>query len=267
MDRKKNQLSPAKDKNPSSKKPKIDEDTCDTVDTSAAASKGSRSPAPALAPAWFTEYMISFESRMQNVIANQVSELTAKVSDHEEKLTSCAMLISDLEKQVDKLKSANVDLAQKMDDLENRTRRNNLVFYGIPEVFDSPTLTVVNEVFSFVGLHPKDLGIERCHRTPTSTTSSRQALDEKPRMIHICFSSFQTKEMVRQKCVKVFKSTKFKGRKLFVSDDYSKKVMQQRKNKRDEFQSLKDQGKRPFFLFPARLAYKDGTGKLHIVSS
>ena len=42
--------------------------------------------------------------------------------------------------------------------------------------------------------------------------------------------------------------------------------MQRRKNKMEEFQKLKSEGKKPFFLFPDKLSYRDGSGKLHIVS-
>ena len=280
MDKKRNPPTPVKDKN-IAKKPKFcpgektdmhDSSSMDkgnvpvTPGPSPDASNSKGAPAVAAAPAWFTDYMSSFETRMQTIISSQLAELSNKVSEQEEKLTACSIQITDLEKEVQRLKVDNNDLSQKLDDLENRSRRNNLVFYGIPEKADLPTLSIMNEVFDFVGIQQKDLGIERCHRTPSHTTSSRQELENKPRMIHICFASFQMKEVVRQECVKKFRSTNFNGKKLFVSDDYSKKVLQQRKNKKDEFQRLKNEGKKPFYIFPARLAFKDGAGKLHIVA-
>ena len=284
MDTKKNVLSPQKDNIKPPKKPKLNSGEHSTyahvvvgagsMDTDTDSTLlppqpvGSQAVA---APVWFTSYMTSFEARLENriqsVITDHLADLSAKLDEHEEKLTSSSIQISDLEQEVKKLKVDREDLAQKLDDLENRARRNNLVFYGVPEKAATSTLSVMKEVLEdFVGLPSKDLCIERCHRTPTNTTASREELEAKPRMIHMCFSSFQAKEKVRQECVSKFKSSKFQEKKLFVSEDFSKRVMQRRKNKMEEFQKLKGQGKKPFFLFPDRLAYKDSTGKLHIVS-
>ena len=245
---KKKIFSPVKN-NP--KKAKMSEGECSTsVSDMDSVSTASQPAAHAEAPGWFLEYMANFEARMHASISTEIAELTSKVSV--------------LEKKVNKLSSINADLASKVDDLENRSRRNNLVFYGVPEsTTTSSTLSVMKEVFKFAGIQEEvyHTGIERCHRTPSTPLAN-----DKPRMIHICFQSFQVKESVRKACVNKFKSAAYRGQKLFVSDDFSKKVLEQRRNKKDEFQRLKEAGKKPFYLFPAKLAYKDSSGKLHIVS-
>lgn len=86
-------------------------------------------------------------------------------------------------------------------------------------------------------------------------------------MIHVCFATFSAKEKVRQESIKKFKSAQYKGRKLFVLDDFSKRILQLRKNKMDAFKRLKDEGKKPFFMYPDKLAFKvPTTGKLQIVN-
>ena len=132
----------------------------------------------------------------------------------------------------------------------------------------------------FVGLSASDYEIERCHRTPTfippqsesqahrSPSSQHVQPDKstKPRMIHVCFSSFAAREKVRQECIQKFKAAQFKGKKLFVSEDFSKRVVNLRKEKSEAFKRLKTEGKKPFFLYPAKLAYRaQSTGKLHIL--
>ena len=88
-------------------------------------------------------------------------------------------------------------------------------------------------------------------------------------MIHVCFASFAQREYVRAQCIKSFKekSYKYKGNKLFVAEDFSKRILELRKNKMDHFIRLKGEGKKPFFMFPDRLAFRvQSTGKLQIVA-
>ena len=62
-----------------------------------------------------------------------------------------------------------------------------------------------------------------------------------------------------------FKEAEYHGKKLFVAEDFSQRIMRQRKEKMDHFKQLKTEGKRPFFLYPAKLAYRQASGKLIVV--
>ena len=231
-------------------------------------------------PQWFIDYFNGFEARLENYIETitlaKCNELSYKVDQQNEKLSACSMQIDDLESQVQKLKLENTHLGNKIDDLENRGRRNNLIFHGIPEqaqpqssnTREDVAVTLQEVLQDFVGLSASDYKIDRCHRTPTVPPIRPQGgdQDQKPRMIHACFTSFSDKEKVRIACIQKFKvkDAKFHGRKLFVAEDFSKRVMNQRKEKMDDFKKLKEEGRKPFFLYPAKLAYRATTGKLVI---
>ena len=71
---------------------------------------------------------------------------------------------------------------------------------------------------------------------------------------------------MRTACVKKFQAEKFHGQKLFIADDFSKRIRSLRKNKMEDFKKLRLEGKKPFFLYPDKLAFRDqSSGKLHIV--
>ena len=57
-----------------------------------------------------------------------------------------------------------------------------------------------------------------------------------------------------------------KGSKIFVSDDFSKRVLMRRKSKMDKFKQLKDEGKKPFFLLSGPPGIRGRDGKLHLVA-
>ena len=83
--------------------------------------------------------------------------------------------------------------------------------------------------------------------------------------MQVAFSTYIAKEFVRKACIAKFKENNFQGHNIYVSEDFSKRVAEMRKSKLDQLKKLRNEGKRPFFMYPARLAFRDSTGKLHIV--
>ena len=84
-------------------------------------------------------------------------------------------------------------------------------------------------------------------------------------MLHIILGQGEN----RSACIQKFKNkdAKFYGKKLFVPEDFSKRVMLQRKENIDVFKRLKEERRKPFFLCPDKLAYRQATGKLVAVSN
>ena len=113
-------------------------------------------------------------------------------------MRSACVNIANLEKYTKSLES-------KIDDLENRSRRNNLVLYGVPESqsgSENCKEMVTSLLTDFVGIDG-DLvknSVQRCHRTPIYL-SQTQATDRnaKPRMIHLNLASFLDKEQIMDK--------------------------------------------------------------------
>ena len=130
-------------------------------------------------------------------------------------------------------------LLDKVDDLENRSRRNNLIFYGVPELEAQPENCneTLKELFNFVGIDPSIWdNVSRCHRTPTQRPQG-QGPNAKPRMIDIGFAFFTARENFRKACLSKFKaSSEFKDRKIFVADDLSKRVQRKAQRQDGNFQ-------------------------------
>ena len=208
------------------------------------------------APAWFTQ----FEERFNRIMTTTRHEIGHEIQDLKQALefhtSQCDDKFQEMEK---KLESAY----DKIDDLENRSRRNNLVFFNIPEgreqnQFDCSDF-MTDFLAEFVGVD--DVIIERAHRTPSGPPRANQG---KPRPIHVCFLNWRSKELVRRSAIKVFKSKKYENQsqKLFVSEDFSKRITQQRKELLPAMKKLRDEGKKAFFKYPAVLKFVDGDGNL-----
>ena len=219
-------------------------------------------------PRWFVQFFVGFEQRLNVKITKRLDEVCEKVKEHDESLTACSIQMDNLEKQVQDLKKERSELIGKLDDLENRSRRNNLVFHGISET-EGPKeqcQQVIQEMLTqFVGLSVNDFEIERCHRTPSSPPPTTENERRSPRIVHVAFSTYSAKEKVRKACIARFKADLYRGKKIFVSDDFSSRVLRMRKEKMEKFKQMKDEKKKPFFLYPDRLAYRGSDGKLHIV--
>lgn len=281
---------------PSKKKAKLDCDDKSTVPSTSIEmsgdSDGERSPsdvlnqAPHAAPGWFVTFFADFENRMENTIdallCKRLGELSTRIDVHDNKITSLEMEVEAMKKTLAELQEENSSCKLLIDDLENRSRRNNLVFHGVPEVGEKEDCwnTMSDVLQKFVGLSSNDYSIERVHRTPTKLPPAQvhdpkaqqgqhpqgdASKSPKPRIIHVCFSSFSQKEKVRSECVKKFKGENYHGNKLYVAEDYSRRVRQLRKNRMEQMKSLRSQGKNPFFLFPAKIAYRESSGKLKVL--
>ena len=224
-------------------------------------------------PQWFTNFsqklddrFSRLEERMELLLVKRLDDFEVKLDENAEKITACSIQLDDVVVELKKLKKEKEEMLEKLDDLENRGRRNNLVFHGVPEgPGEKCQETIEVLLHDFVGISSDESPIERCHRTPSGSASTRSSKD-KPRIIHVAFTSYVAKEKVRKACISKFKDSTFKGAKIYVSEDFSKRVIQKRKNKLDHLKRLKDEGKKPFFLFPDRLAYRNQEGKLHIVT-
>ena len=152
---------------------------------------------------------------------------------------------------MESIKKENKQLVEKIDDLENRSWRNNLVFFGVPERDgrgeENCLETVIDLLQNLVGIEDVSKYIERCHRTPSYRNRSAEPIT-KPRLIHVAFSSYVIKEKVRKVSIEKFKSMTYKDSKIFVNEDLSARVLQLRKNLMGQFMKLKKEGKKPFFL-------------------
>ena len=164
---------------------------------------------------------------------------------------ACDSKVKELQSEIDKC-------WDKIDDLENRARRNNIVLFNIPEGSEANPSNCIDFVNNLItefidpNIPEGSVDIQRAHRTPTGPPRPGQI---KPRPIHVYFNQFSQKEMVRKAAIPAFKATKYKNCKLFVAEDISKRLQNKRKEMFPTFKKLREEGKRPFFSYPAILKY------------
>ena len=156
------------------------------------------------------------------------------------------------------------ELLGRIDDLENRTKRNNLVFWGIEETMDKTFDNSCEALIKWlIASHMKmeeaeSIEIERAHR------SGRKDSSGKPRPIHVLFLRHQQKESILRQARRTLKDNPLKGRKVFITDDVSHKVRKERKELREQLTNIRNQ---PGVMFafipwsvPARIIYKTPEG-------
>ena len=253
----KREETPKKSKDRPPKQAKLDDKSSGKLTDNSANAMASRSVGSSEVnsdspPTWF----IKFEERLDARLAKLCDHFNRALEIHAE---TCDKEIAHLNKELERA-------FDKIDDLENRSRRNNAIFFGIPEgVEGNPSNCmdfIGDTMLKFIdpeGNLPK-IDIQRAHRTPTGPPRAGQS---KPRPIHVLFGQFQHKEMVRKAAIATFKTNKFRNNKLFIADDLSKRVQDKRKQNLPDFKKLQAAGKRPFFSYPAVLKFWDsGTLKI-----
>ncbi|KAJ1203392.1 hypothetical protein NDU88_007179 [Pleurodeles waltl] len=113
-------------------------------------------------------------------------------------------------------------LKQKVIDLEDRARRNNIHFYGIPEKMEvnndvkNLLLTLIPRLLNISFVHPFEL--QRAHRIRSRTSTS--TLASRPRSIIACLLRH---EQVRQILTAARKHGPYdlEGHKVFIAADFS----------------------------------------------
>ena len=207
------------------------------------------------APLWFSRFEQRFEELVR-ITRAEISEIKDGLEFH----------IETTKTNFEKVEDEVSHLWDKIDDLENRSRRNNLVLYNVPEKSESnpSDCTYFLRALSkdFIKLNPQQIpAFERAHRTPSGPARMNE---EHPRPIHILFPTFQDKIAFRKAAIAVFKEQKFNDRKLYIQDDISARVQKKRKDLLPVLKKLKEEGKHPFFSYPATLKFwVDGQLKVY----
>lgn len=214
----------------------------------------------------FAKQRLSLRDDVSFLIQESVKPLQASldtlqttVKSFQERLTSVESVAGDnferltvAESTIKALQTQNVSLLDRIDDLENGSRRANLRILNIPEgsedgrdpvEFMSEMLleTMGPDVFSL----PPEL--ERAHRTPTFRSVQRAS----PRTFLVCFSRFQQKEAALRWARN--HKLKYRGAVVWVYPDLSAALAKKRAAFNDVKQALYRKNVRFHLLYPARL--------------
>lgn len=160
--------------------------------------------------------------RRQEKLEGEVALLNRRMTDVEGKigdLETAASNIGTWKSQCDRLYHANRKLLHAVDDLENRSRRNNLIFFGFE---DRATETWAESEKLVTDLCGERLGIEMGKVERAHRLGKYQAGKKRP--VIVCFSFFKDREEV------LTNASKLKGTPFSVSKDYSAIVREKRKH-------------------------------------
>ena len=125
-------------------------------------------------------------------LTKEIRDLGSRTETLETKMEELEIYTQDYQSELETLKEENMALQTKLEDFENRARRSNLRFRGIPEtVLDLPgtILAICQELIP--GMTVERLEFDRVHRA----LAPRKA-EGPPRDIIVKFHYYRTKEQV-----------------------------------------------------------------------
>lgn len=188
-----------------------------------------------------------------------LSETTSRIADLESVKAEHESRISDLEASFQEILSANKALRAKLDDLEGRSRRQNIKIVGLPENVESgrPTEFVEKLIPNLLGVEnfPAGIKVDRAHRTgPLPPKGGR------PRIMIARLHHYPVKEMILR-LARQHSPLKYDGAHISFFPDFTAEVLSQRRAFDGVKRKLKEAGIRYGMLFPARLLVTQGTTK------
>lgn len=146
--------------------------------------------------------------------------------------------ITRLEEQCYNLQKENEKLSNKIDSLENQSRRNNLLFFGVGDLGNGDWDTCERKVKTIIkdgmGIM-EDINIERAHLVGKGGT------------VIVKFLSFKQRSLVLYNSRKLKSSDQYSS--VFVREDFSETVQQKRKALRDLGKKLTEGGIRSKLRF------------------
>lgn len=195
----------------------------------------------------FDQFEIKFASLQssQNLQAARMDSIDEKASDHE-----CRLM--ELEKIIGELQKENTRLRAKANDLEGRSRRNNIKIVGIPEGEEKgkPTEFISDILPTLLGEShfPKPVAIDRAHRT----LQPKPAEGARPRTLIARVHHYQVKETI-MRLARQQRNLMYKGQRVFIYPDYTAEVMEQRRAFQEVMQALRESKIKHSLRFPAKL--------------
>lgn len=175
-------------------------------------------------------------------IAEDLKGITQRVDEAERRVADMEEFSVETKDILQHTLDLQMDLQARINDLEARSRRNNIRIHGIPEEVEGTNITLFIDNFLKSELtldNAPPLHIQRCHRS----LGPRPPPSANPRSIVMCFLEYTTKEMVLR-AAWAKKVIQFKGRRIYFDHDYPSDILSKRKSFNSIRKSLKDKGYR-----------------------
>lgn len=153
---------------------------------------------------------------------------------------------------------------KKMEDLQNRSKRNNIVIWGLKEGAEAAHNSLEDFLrVEFFERHMQLQNIEvmRAHRTNVNQRAT-EANTSTVRPIHIYLLRYSDKVQILKVAANALKDNPFLDSQIFISDDVSKNVRKDRaKLRKDYLKGIKERSDVEFAFIPwsvpAQILFKD----------
>lgn len=217
----------------------------------------------------------SMEDRIIAKLSVQLSADRATIDRHDQTIQHMETSLNDMESRLRTLEATcttlsreNEALKLKTDDLENRSRRNNIRVIGLPEKVEGSHPTTFMEVFLSETFGAEAFSsppsVDRAHRV---LATSRKKQDVPPRPFIARIHRYQDKERILKLARESTGPLSFRGSEIHIFPDYSAEVSKKRAAYYTVKSQLRDAGFGYRMFFPAKLQVTDKNGQKLTFSS
>ena len=175
----------------------------------------------------FTEFSEDINHKLTKV-DTEIKEQNTKMDCALERTEEVEKWSTEVNRTLQELLEERTIMMEKLDSLENYSRRNNLRIYSLPEDVESESDSMIQFIDGWLRQEldiDTELSIQRAHRA----LAPKRKPDEPPRSIVLNFQRFDVKEMLLKKAWGK-KIVKFGEKRIFFDHDYSDMVLKQRKS-------------------------------------
>ena len=160
---------------------------------------------------------------IQHGTVKDVDELKQSLRDSQEKI----------EEKADRIETAV--LMRRIEDLENRSKRNNIVIWGVEEgsegAYTSMEEFISVAIFQDLTNLEREVEVMRAHRTNIKQDANNPP---KPRPIHVYLLRYTDRVFILKSAASKLKDNKYKNTQ-FISDDVSRAVRKERAKLRKDY--------------------------------
>ena len=201
-------------------------------------------------------------------IETKTSIMKDNISEAEKGLNSVNSDLTKLKSNLEeKANAARLEaLEDELEEICNRSCRNNLVFFNVPEKAEGSDCAAFIQYFiaTHMGLEALcgHIDIERADRTPAKSSTKQ------PRPIHVALLRLTDKMKILANAAARLKGNPFKGNQMGIGPDFAEKTQDKRKALLPLKKHLKEklgQDSKVFISYHATLKYVNEDGKLKIV--
>lgn len=199
-----------------------------------------------------------FHTEMDGVLSaiknvqSDIKECSGRIAEAEQRISTAEDVISTLQGAVETLEKKAKLLATKVDDLECRSRRNNVRILGIPENEEGSDPCSYMEKWIADNLNMPPPVLERAHRLAS------QRPDSAPRAFIVKCLNYKDRESILR-AARAKKEVTYKNNKVRFLPDLSADVYKQQRQYDAVRKKLRDRGLfKHRIIFPARLLLTNG---------